>query len=122
MEYAMVAPVLFSLMLGVIEYGFVFYGYSSMQFGANNAARSIAVNRIATTKAQAEVDRFMPAWMKGEVVTVSRTDAANASKSWILLKVSASAGSATPIKIFTKMFPLTLTAEVAVKQELPYEN
>ena len=98
-EFALVAPLLFSMTLGVIEYGFVFYGYSSMQYAANNVARAIALT-----------------------VTAQKSNAADPSTSNILVRVVANASNTTPLHIFTNAFPLTLTADVAVKQELPYDN
>lgn len=123
-EFALVAPLLFSMTLGTIEYGFVFYGYSSMQFAANNVARAIAVNRMPLTNASTAVASYMPGWISGQNLTVTarRSNVADPSRSDIQLRVVANASNTTPIHIFTNAFPLTLTADVAVKQELPYDN
>lgn len=121
-EYALVAPLLFVMIFAIIEYGFVFYGYSSMQFGANQAARSIAVNRIATSGASDAVNAYLPSWMPPSTVTVTNTLPTDATRSWIQITATAPASSTTPIRVFTSVIPLTLTANVAVKQELPYDN
>ncbi len=110
------------MILGVVEYGFVIYGYSAMQMGANRAARSIAINTVTLANATVTVNQALPRWMAPATVSAVRTNAADASRSWINLTVTAPATSTTPIHIFTSAFPLTLTANVAVKQELPFDN
>jgi Flp pilus assembly protein TadG len=121
-EFAMVAPLLFVTMFAIIEYGFVFYGYSAMQFGANAVARSIAVNKLKTNNAQTSLNSYLPRWMGRATVVVQKSVPTDASRSWVQLRVTAPASSTTPIKIFTTAIPWTLSADVAVKQELPYDN
>lgn len=122
MEFALVAPLLFSMMLGTIEYGFVFYGFSTMQYSANNVARSIAVNKMDINIAQAEVNSGMPAWVGPATVTAIRTNAADPTKSEIKLEATTPAKDATPITIFTTAFPVDLKSTVTVKTELPFDN
>lgn len=122
MEFALIAPVAFSMMLGIVEYGFVFYGYSAMQLGANRVARAVAVNTLDIDAAPTSVNTFLPRWMPAATVTAWRGNAADPSRSTVEIRVAAPAGSTTPIHIFTQAFPFTLTSSVAVKQELPFEN
>lgn len=121
-EYAIVAPLLFVTIFAVIEYGFVFYGYSAMQFGANSAARSIAINKIATSGAADAVNSYLPKWMPPSTVTVTNTLPSDATRSWIQITATAPASSTSPINVFTTVIPWTMTTSVAVKQELPYDN
>ena len=95
-----------------------------MQFAANNVARAIAVNRMPLASASTAVSSYMPGWIAGQdlTITAQRSNAADPAKSDIQLRVVAEANATTPIHIFTNAFPLTLTADVAVKQELPFDN
>ena len=95
-----------------------------MQYAANNVARAIAVNTMPIGNAQTAVASYMPGWISGSALTVTaqKSNAADPSKSNILVRVVANASNTTPLHIFTNAFPLTLTADVAVKQELPYDN
>jgi Flp pilus assembly protein TadG len=119
LEFALVAPLLFTMTLGIIEYGFVFYGYSVVQYGANNVARSVAVNTMDIANAPAAVKAYMPGWIPASnlTVTAQKSNTADPSRSDIQVRVVYA-----PIHVFTNVFPLTMTADVAVKQELPYAN
>lgn len=122
MEFVLVAPVLFTMIFGVLEYGFVFYGYSAIEYGANNVARGIAVNRIAIARAEAEVNAYLPPWMNPVTVTSQLTNPADPTRSSVQLSIVAPASGMSPIGFFTSAFPMTLTTTVAVNQELPFDN
>lgn len=121
-EFALVAPLLFSMMFGTVEYGLVFYGYSAVQTAANQTARNIAVNTGNIETAGADLNARLPPWIGPSVVTVQKTNAGDPTKSVVVITAKTKASNATPIKIFTKMFPMTLTTSVAVKAELPFDN
>jgi len=42
-EFAMIAPVLMLLVLGIVQFGFLFYTYNEMMNGAREGARRLAV-------------------------------------------------------------------------------
>lgn len=48
-EFAIVAPLLFVLLLGVIEFGVVFNDYQSVRQGSREGARQAVVARVGTT-------------------------------------------------------------------------
>lgn len=121
-EFALVAPLLFSMMFGIVEYGLVFYGYSAVQTAANQTARNIAVNTGNIATAEADLNAKLPPWIGPSVVTVTKTNAGDPTKSVVVITADTQASDATPIKIFTKMAPMTLTTSVSVKAELPFDN
>ncbi len=121
-EFVLIAPLLFSMLYGVIEAGFIFYGYGAMQLGANQAARSIAVNRVKVTDATAAVATALPPWMKGVTVSAVEKNPNVPLQSLIEITVTAPSTGAAPIHGATGLFPFTMTTRVSVKRELPYEN
>jgi hypothetical protein len=122
MEYAIIAPLLFTMILGIIEYGFVFYGYSSVQLAANQTARDIAVNTHSIANAEEDLNAKLPPWIGPSEVTVVRTNPGDLEKSDIVVTAITDAGNATPIKLFTSVLPMELTTSVTVKGELPFDN
>ena len=109
------------MILAVFEYGCVVYSYSLMQFGANSVARSVAVNMMTEAQARTAVMQYVPGWMaNGTTVTVEQTAAADPNINLINVRVSASATTATPMALLTRAVPWQLTANVSMKQELPY--
>lgn len=120
-EFAMVAPLLFSMLLGTVEYGFVLFSYSSMQLGADMAAREISVNTALAGNVAAAAKSKMPDWLSpSATVTVTQTDLVDARKNLIRVRVTVPGENATPLPLFTRLFPMTLATEVAVVQELPF--
>jgi Flp pilus assembly protein TadG len=122
MEFAIIAPLMFTMIMGIIEYGFVFYGYSRVQLAANQTARDIAVNTHNIATATADLNDKLPPWIGPAEVSVERTSPADLAKSEVVITAVTDAGDATPIKIFTSLMPLQLTTTVSVKSELPFDN
>ena len=120
-ELALTLPLLTTMILAVFEYGCVIYSYSLMQFGANRVARSVAVNLMTDAQAQTMVSNYAPGWMRDRMtVAVTQSAAADPTQNLINVRVSATAASATPLALLTRAVPWQLTADVTMKQELPY--
>lgn len=120
-EVALTLPLLTTMILAVFEYGCVVYSYSLMQFGANRVARSVAVNVMTEAEAQTAVVQYLPGWLGNRAtVTVSQTATADPTTNLINVRVSATAMAATPVALLTRAVPWQLTANVTMKQELPY--
>jgi len=117
----MLMPLLTTMLFGSFEYGSVIYSYSAMQFGANRVARTVAVNRMTNAQAQTQVRNYLPVWVRNDVVvSVSQTAPTDASSNLVRVRLSVPARNATPLSMLTRVVPWQLTANVAMKQELPY--
>lgn len=120
-EVALVMPLLTSLILGAFEYGAVVYTYSTMQFGANRVARSIAVNRMTPAQGTTAIRNSLVGWVGNSAqVSVSQTAPTDSSTNIVQVRISVAASHATPLALLTRIVPWQLTANVAMKQELPY--
>jgi Flp pilus assembly protein TadG len=120
-EMVLLMPLLTSMLFGAFEYGSVIYSYSAMQFGANRVARTVAVNRMTNAQAAAAVRSYLPGWVRDDVtVAVSQTAPTDASTNLVRVRLSVPAEDATPLAMLTRVAPWQLTANVAMKQELPY--
>lgn len=120
-EFALITPIFLTLLLTGLEYAFIMFSYSSMQQGTDFAARSISVNTAAAAQVQNLVRSKLPAWLQSSVaVTVVQSNTADPRQNTITVRSTASANNATPIAIFSNVFPWTLTTNVVVVQELPF--
>ncbi|MCM0031648.1 MAG: pilus assembly protein [Sandarakinorhabdus limnophila] len=118
---ALILPLLTTMILAVFEYGAVIYSYSAMQFGANRVARTVAVNRMTNDQAQTAVRNYLPGWVRDDVsISVSQTAPADPETNLVQVQLSVAAAQATPMALLTRAVPWQLTANVAMKQELPY--
>jgi Flp pilus assembly protein TadG len=120
-ESALVLPLLTTMILAVFEYGCVIYSYSLMQLGANRVARSVAVNVMSDAQAGTAMTGYLPGWMQGRTnVTVTQSAAIDPNANLISVRVTVPASAATPLSVLTRAVPWQLTADVTMKQELPY--
>ncbi len=58
-EFALIAPLLFLLLFGIIEFGFVFNDYQSVRQGVRDATRSAVVNNVSNCSAGDGTDDLM---------------------------------------------------------------
>jgi Flp pilus assembly pilin Flp len=120
-EFGLIAPLFTFLLLGAIEFGSLFFAYSAMQSAATIATRSVAVNVIEPAEVDAVVQDRLPPWVRGAAtVAVTQSHPENATLNIIRTRVQASSLQATPVPLFTRVIPWTITADVRIKQELPY--
>ena len=111
-EFAMIAPVLILLILGVVQFGFVFYTYNEMMNGAREGARRLAVGATeASAKGRAE--DTMALVRPYEFSSVSGADAVTMT---IKLKVS-DAMVITKLDSLSAFYPTYLSASVTMHRE-----
>jgi Flp pilus assembly protein TadG len=122
-EFALVAPLLFSLIMGGIEYGSLVYSMSSMQLAANVTARDIAVNNLSEAEAEARMAPYLPGWMAGDIsISLSESHPDQPRINTRKIRLTADAADAVAISIFTRAASWTVSAEANVQQEMPFNN
>ncbi|HUE46474.1 MAG TPA: TadE family protein [Aestuariivirgaceae bacterium] len=112
-EFAMIAPVLILLILGIVQFGFVFYTYNEMMNGAREGARRLAVGasdtsaieRSKATMALVRPYEFEPDSTSPDAVTMT-----------IKLKFS-DAMVITKLESLSTLYPTYLTASVTMHRE-----
>jgi Flp pilus assembly protein TadG len=123
LEFALVAPMLLSLILSGLEFSFVLSSYSAIQQGSDFAARSISVNTAAAGDVATLVKSKLPTWLAPYVtVTVTQSNILDEAQNIIQVTTSVPAAQATPIAIFSTAFPWTLSTRVIVGQERVYKD
>ncbi|MGH1572588.1 TadE/TadG family type IV pilus assembly protein [Methylobacterium sp. P31] len=76
-EFALIGPVLVALLMASVEFGLIFYTYTTAEFVTNDVARQLSSNRITTAEAQSAIPPRLPRWAQAAVVvsaTASSTD------------------------------------------------
>lgn len=120
-EFALVMPLLFTLLLGAIEFGVLLFTYSAMQMSAGTAARRIAVNTLDPADAGGVINQALPPWARpGVAWTISQTNSADPGTNIIRVRLTGQSDQLTVMPMLTRMVPWTLVADASTKQELPY--
>ena len=120
-EFALITPLMSMLLLGTVEFGSMIYAYSAMQMGTSVAARQIAVNLASPAAAQANALQIVPGWARPDVnTTITQSNPGDPGSNMIRVRMVATSDRVGVIALMSRLVPLPLTAEVTVKQELPY--
>lgn len=120
-EFALVIPVLLTLVLGIVEFGMIVYTYNASTHAARLVARQLATNRITTAQASDTAKANLPNWVKtSATVTVNQSNAANpnANDFTVDIKIPASAAAPSHFLLFAYS-SLTINPVVTMQQE-PY--
>jgi Flp pilus assembly protein TadG len=122
-EFALIIPVLTSMIFGALEFSSIFFSYSALQSAARDVTRQVAINTIEVGAAEAAVRARVPGWMRDEVdVQIVQSAPADITANVIQLTAEVPATSATPLKFFTKSADWDLQTVVEMKQETPFEE
>ncbi len=121
-EFALVAPLFLSLVIGGLEFAFIMFSYSAMQSGTDFAARTVSTNNALATNSEVTnlVRSRAPSWLQASInSTVTQTNLVDARQNVITVRSTVDAANATPIPIFSNAYSWTLATSVVAIQELP---
>lgn len=106
-EFALIVPLLATLLFGVLQFGFAIYTYSAMETAARTGARQIAFGTNVAT-AEAATRAALPDWVAGAATVSSVAD----DDGFTRLTVTVPGSSAALLSLVP--MPETFTAEVAM--------
>lgn len=115
----MLAPVLIMLIIGIIEFGLIFFTYATSENVSTFVARQLALNKMVPSGAQAAAQSQMPRWVASATsVTVSQTTPGTPSTNQITVDLYFPAAAGTPTKVLSWAYGnLTLHSKVTMQQE-----
>jgi Flp pilus assembly protein TadG len=118
-EFALIAPVLVALMMGMIEFGLIIFTYTTAGVATRDVARRIATSRIPASSASSTLTPQLPAWVRSfATVAVTQTTPATPSTNIITVNVSFPAARATPTTFLSFAYAQhTLQTATTMQQE-----
>ncbi|WP_184202074.1 TadE/TadG family type IV pilus assembly protein [Polymorphobacter multimanifer] len=122
-EFALVVPLLFSLIFGAFEAASIAFSMNLMQHEAMVLARRLAVNTITPGEIAGQIQHNLPPWLRTHVsYTVAHTDIEQPRLNFITVQLSAAADDASLIVFFSRVLPWTIRATATAKQEVPFDG
>lgn len=119
-EFAFVMPLLLILLLGIIEFGYLFGEFNDVRHGAREGARLAAVNAGSTSFLETETCASMDLTTD---VSVQFTDSGSGAMGTTgTVRVVASPQPLTGLNFFSVFFPSTLETEIEFRLEQPSED
>lgn len=118
-EFALIAPVLMTLSMGIIEFGTILYTHASAVDASRDVARRMASNRITSSSASTIAKQELPGWVQSAAtVTVTQTTPGTYSTNLITVAISFPARKATPTNFLSGAYgALTLQVQTTAQQE-----
>lgn len=118
-EFALLLPVLITLLFGIIEFGLIIYTLNTAQSAARDVTRQLATNRITASQAPSAVLQQLPQWVvAGTSVNVVQTAPSDAGSNRFTTDVAFAARAATPTSLLAWAYGSTvLHAKVSMQQE-----
>jgi Flp pilus assembly protein TadG len=119
-EFALIAAVLVTLMIGIVELTLVVYTYTQAGNATRDVARRIASGRLTTTGASEAVKAQLPQWVRDSAsVTATQTTPATPATNQITVSVSFPAAKATPTTFLSFAYgSSTLTRTLTMAQQI----
>lgn len=120
-EFAVVAPILILLLLGMLEFGNILLTFNIAENAARDVARQLATNRLLVSGADAQVRSELPYSIRnksGTTIAVSQSAPTDSSKNQFTVDVSFSAPDAAFSSFASFAYKtMVLHAKVSIQQE-----
>ncbi len=119
-EFALVLPVLATLMTGILDFGFLFFVQHNMVTAARESARALAVQSVTEVQAEQMAHDKLDGWASFDVVA-TEPGPANPADVDVVVTITVSMQDAAPIGFIFDMiggFSGDLNAQVFMRQEV----
>ncbi|NEX92714.1 TadE family protein [Caulobacter sp. 17J65-9] len=113
-EFSLVAPLLFGLTFGVIQYGLLLYTYNNMLNAARETAREISIGAIPAADAKTFAEPMLVGWPAPWTVAADPKVTINGADH-VRMTISVPSSKAAILNLIP--MPQTLTAEVVMRME-----
>ncbi|MCJ8521732.1 Flp pilus assembly protein TadG [Pseudorhizobium tarimense] len=120
-EFALVTPVFLLILMGVVDFGALFYAQNSAQNAARHVARQIAVNRLDIDSAEKAIEGDLAHWVAGDsALAIKETNPGSPSTNEITVSITFPAAAGTLTGFFGSLLSdRHVTGFATMQQEKP---
>lgn len=116
-EFALVAPILIVLLLGMFEFSWLFFQRHNMLTTAERGARGVATQTLTAAEAIAESQTTLTGWNITSTVTIVEPDPTNVNDRDVVVRISAPTQGVSITGFFNFALPTNITVETFMRQE-----
>ena len=117
-EFAIVLPILVAFLMGIIEFGMIFYSQNSAQNAARDVVRQIATNRLTADKAATTAKPQLAPWVADyATISVTQTAPSDPNTNQITVNISFPIVSAAPTQFYGWLYGSNTTSSRATMQQ-----
>ncbi len=117
LEFAIVVPVLITLLFGVIQFGAVVFVQNNMVNAAREGARRIAAADITPTEAQTLMEGMLASWALSFSYSITMPNPADPNDRDIIVQVTVPAADAAIVSFPPIFTSGNVVAQVTMRQE-----
>lgn len=118
-EFALLAPVLIALLMACVEFGLIFYTYTTAEFVTNDVARQLSSNRITAAQAQSAIPPRLPRWAQAAVVVSATASSTDPSTNVFTVTTTLPVKNATPSNFFGAIYGSKMMQVISSMQQEP---
>ena len=115
-EFALILPVLITILFGIIQFGLVMFTQQMMVYAAREAARSYAVGTSTAAQAQTLAEGLLPATSTNYTVTVTEPDI-GAGETDVTVLISTPMADAAIINVLGSVMSGNIQAQIVMRVE-----
>ncbi len=118
-EFGILVPIFVALMVGVTEFGMVFYTYYASVSAARTVARQLATNSMPLSGGEAAVRANLPAWVKNKAtIKVGQSNPSDYNANDISVSIMIPGSAAAPIHLMSWAYgSITISPTVTMQHE-----
>jgi Flp pilus assembly protein TadG len=117
-EFALIAPILITLLIGVIEFALMFFTYNAAGQATWSVTRRLATNQITTAQVSDLITSAMPSWVRSGATVTTASSSTDPHTNRFTVTVSFPASAASPTNFLLWAYGnRTLTATTVMQQE-----
>ncbi len=117
-EFALIVPVLFSMVFGIVEFSMILYTYNAAEHAAWDVARQLSTNQISTSQVSSLAVAELPSWARGGATVSTSSSSTNPSLNHYTVQISIPATAASPTNVLSFAYgTVTLKAISTMQQE-----
>ena len=115
-EFALILPVLITILFGIIQFGLVMFTQQMMVYAAREAARSYAVGTSTAAQAQTLAEGLLPATSSNYTVTITEPDT-SAGETDVTVLISTPMSDAAIVNVLGSVMSGNIQAQIVMRVE-----
>lgn len=115
-EFAIILPVLITILFGIIQFGLVMFTQQMMVYAAREAARSYAVGTSTAAQAQTLAEGLLPATSSNYTVTVTEPDT-DLGETDVIVLISTPMADAAIVNVLGSVMSGNIQAQIVMRVE-----
>ena len=114
-EFALIVPLLLTLVCGTFQYGILMFAYNAMQNAARDATRQMSTGSATETTAKTAARNNLPPWVGSDSWTITTRDVGTTGTNQVDTTISV---NSTAVSLLTLVpMPQTMSVKVVMQKE-----